>query len=229
VRHDLQILTPTSSSRPTPQLRPRNDVPTPSLPSSQQSPIPTGDEGLEINLGPITLTGLRLSNPRHVRILVGFIVALVTAYLLRKFIQRNLRKVDKEAFRRAEDSFGARIDRLEESHIVLSPPSVDFWHRLINPEARRQAKEFVRVAQEVRAIRQEIQEFQKEHRGKINERLEDAIQHLYEVSAAKPPNIDAIVSALEGIRIVAERLNLDQDTTHYIRSVVFQLRKRRED
>lgn len=251
---NLPILTPTSSTDPTPQPHNRGDNKTPSpdvtlrphtptdayppeqTPTRQQSARitptvpPPPDIGFEISLGPITLTNLDLSNSHHIELLASSVSIILSAYLYRRRIRLLKHKNDTCAFQKAESTFGARIDKLHENNIIITPPKkLGFWESVLNPRAKRhfeeQSRVYERIIQELHLIRQEIHDFQSEYRGAIDEGLEDSIQYLYEVTSIKPPNIDAIISALERIRIVAERLDLGQETLHMANSVIAQLKK----
>jgi len=221
----LPISAPTASSSPTPQstdadLTPATASGKSDSPGLQPSPLKsfTGDTGFEINLGPITLTGLDFSNPLHVGFLAGVISILMTALAYRAYIKRRQHQIDKKALQKAEATFGTMIDRIGKRGLV----KISVLDYFLNPA---KVREHHKVMEDFEILRGQLHDFENEFGGRINVELEKAVHHLHEVTASESPSIDAIIAALDGIYNAAKRLNLPEEAIHPVSSVSSQLRK----
>jgi len=217
MNRDNPISTPTVSSNPSPQST-STPQPTFTQPTFTSPPDTTGAGGFEINLGPVTLTDLDFSNRLHLAFLAGLLGVLAASLLYRDYVRRRQKHFDEQAYQKAEATFGVTIDRLKKR----KPIRISVLDYFLHPDKVREHHELM---EDFKLLREQLHAFENEFGGQINAELEKAIYHLLEVTATESPNIEAIVTALQGIHSVAKRLNLSAESIHTVNSISFQLRR----
>lgn len=193
------------------------------VPPALPIPVGTGEEGFEINLGIITISNLDLDNDLHKKVLGALIFIIVASLLYHEILKKKKLLVNKKAYQLAQDTFLDKLEIIKKKNKKLTlPTQVNFWDKLVNPQ---KIEDYNWITEEIKEIRADIQNFQREYRGQVNVEMENAIYHLSEVTTTKPLNIDAILVALEGVYMIASRLGLSVDAIHPIRSIAFQIKR----
>lgn len=223
----LKTPTSTASSSPTPDRLDANlsliggDDQTPSKQESPPSVPSLESPGLEINLGPVTITGIDLSDPDHLHLLASILGVLAAALVYREYVRTHQHHIDKAAFDRIETTIARTIDQIQGRQVSLEIGILDY---VLHP---RKVREHNQLVQSFRELKKQLHAFERESGGRINSELEKAVHHLSETTATETPNIDALVAALDGVYNVSRRLNLSETSIHTIASLAFQLRKAR--